>query len=76
MMLPFTRLFLVIIITTTTIIIIIIIIVIIIESTQAQAFWDVQVYAEHTVACANRVDARIVDHKEKSTTGRNVLSLG
>lgn len=59
MMLPFTILFLVIIIT------IIIIIMIIIESTHAQAFWDVQVYAEHTVACANRVDARIVDHKEK-----------
>ena len=35
------------------------------ESIHAQAFWDVQVYAEHTVVCANRVDARIVDHKEK-----------
>ena len=35
------------------------------ESTHAQAFWDVQVYAEHTVVCANRVNARIVDHKEK-----------
>ena len=35
------------------------------ESTHAQAFWYVPVYAEHTVVCANRVDARIVDHKEK-----------
>ena len=35
------------------------------ESTHAQAFWDVPVYAEHTVVRANRVDARIVDHKEK-----------
>ena len=35
------------------------------ESTHARAFWDVQVYAEHTVVCANRVDVRIVDHKEK-----------
>ena len=35
------------------------------ESTHAQAFWGVPVYAEHTVVCANGVDARIVDHKEK-----------
>ena len=35
------------------------------ESTQAQAFWDVPVYAEHTMVRANRVDARIIDHKEK-----------
>ena len=35
------------------------------ESTHEQAFWDVPVYAEHTVVCANRVDVRIVDHKEK-----------
>ena len=35
------------------------------ESIHWQAFWDVQVYAEHTVVCANRVDARIFDHKEK-----------
>ena len=35
------------------------------ESTHAQAFWDVPVYAEHTVVSANRVDVRIVDHKEK-----------
>ena len=35
------------------------------ESTHVQAFWDVAVYAEHTTTCANRVDARIVDHKEK-----------
>ena len=35
------------------------------ESTQAQALWDVPVYAEHTTVRANRVDARIIDHKEK-----------
>ena len=35
------------------------------ESTQAQAFWDVPVYAEHTTVRANRVGARIIDHKEK-----------
>ena len=35
------------------------------ESTQAQAFWDVPVYAEHTTVRANRVDARIIDLKEK-----------
>ena len=35
------------------------------ESTQAQAFWDVPVYAEHTTVRANRVVARIIDHKEK-----------
>ena len=35
------------------------------ESTHVQAFWDVPVYAEHTVVCDNRVYARIVDHKEK-----------
>ena len=35
------------------------------ESTQAQAFWDVPVYAEHTTVRANRVDARIIDNKEK-----------
>ena len=33
------------------------------ESTHAQAFWDVQVYAEHTVVCANRVDRRIVEKR-------------
>ena len=32
-------------------------------STDAQAFWDVPVYAEHTFVRANRVDARFVDHK-------------
>ena len=35
------------------------------ESAHVQAFWDVPVCAEHTVVCANRIDARIVDHKEK-----------
>ena len=32
-------------------------------STDAQAFWDVPIYAEHTFVRANRVDARFVDHK-------------
>ena len=35
------------------------------ESTDAQAFWDVPVCAEHTFVRANRVDARFVDHKVK-----------
>ena len=35
------------------------------ESSEALAFWDVPVYAEHTIVKANRVDARFVDHKTK-----------
>ena len=35
------------------------------ESSEALAFWDVPVYAEHTVVKVNRVDARFVDHKNK-----------
>ena len=33
------------------------------ESSEALAFWDVPVYAEHTIVKANRGDARFVDHK-------------
>ena len=35
------------------------------ESDDAEAFWDVPVYAEHAYVKANRVDARFVDHKTK-----------
>ena len=35
------------------------------ESPDAQAYWDVPVYADHTCVKANRVDARFVDHKGK-----------
>ena len=35
------------------------------ESSVALAFWDVPVYAEHTIVKANRVDVRFVDHKSK-----------
>ena len=35
------------------------------ESSEALAFWDVPVYAEHMIVKANRVDARFVDHKNK-----------
>ena len=35
------------------------------ESPDAQAYWDVPVYADHTCVEANRVDARFVDHKGK-----------
>ena len=35
------------------------------ESSEALAFWDVPVYAEHTIVKANRVDAQFVDHKNK-----------
>ena len=33
------------------------------ESPDAQAYWDVPVYAERTYVPANRGDARFVDHK-------------
>ena len=35
------------------------------ESSEALTFWDVPVYAEHTIVKANRVDARLVDRKNK-----------
>ena len=35
------------------------------ESTHTQAFWDVQVYAEHTVVGANRVDALLTTNKRE-----------
>ena len=35
------------------------------ESSDAQANWDVPVFAEHTCVKANSVDARFVDHKGK-----------
>ena len=35
------------------------------ESSQAEAYWDIPVYAEHHEVRANRVDARIVDHVKK-----------
>ena len=36
------------------------------QNDQAQAFWDVSVYADHVTVRANRVDARIVDSTAKS----------
>ena len=35
------------------------------ESPKALTFWDVPVYAPHTIVKANRKDARFVDHKTK-----------
>ena len=35
------------------------------ESSEVLAFWDVPVYAEHTIVKDNRVDARFVDHRNK-----------
>ena len=35
------------------------------KSAEAQAIWDVPVYAEYNQVKANRVDARFVDHKSK-----------
>ena len=35
------------------------------ESSQAEAYWDIPVYAEHHEVRANRVDARVVDHVKK-----------
>ena len=36
-----------------------------VESPDAQAYWDVPVYADHTCVKANRVDALFADHKGK-----------
>ena len=35
------------------------------ESPEAQAFWDIPGYAEHSHALQNRVDARVINHEEK-----------
>ena len=35
------------------------------ESNNAQAFWDVPLFAEHQDVRANRVDARIINHVSK-----------
>ena len=35
------------------------------ESNNAQAFWDVPLFAEHQEVRANRVDARIINHVSK-----------
>ena len=38
------------------------------ESQDVQAFWDIPVYAEHNEVRANRVDARIVNHRERTVS--------
>ena len=38
------------------------------ESADAQAFWDVPLYADDVVVRAKRIDARVVDHKRKNVT--------
>ena len=38
------------------------------ESQDVQAFWDFPVYAEHNEVRANWVDARIVNHREKTVS--------
>ncbi|PFX14061.1 hypothetical protein AWC38_SpisGene21812 [Stylophora pistillata] len=35
------------------------------KSPDAEAYWDVPVYADHTYVRSNRVDARFIDHKNK-----------
>ena len=35
------------------------------ESQDVQGFWDIPVFAEHNEVRANRVDATIVNHREK-----------
>ncbi|KXJ25736.1 hypothetical protein AC249_AIPGENE2160 [Exaiptasia diaphana] len=35
------------------------------ESLDAQAFWDVPVYAEHVFVSENSIDARLVNHETK-----------
>ena len=37
----------------------------ILKSPDAQAYWDLPVYADHTCVKDNRVDARFADHKGK-----------
>ena len=36
------------------------------ENSYAQAFWDVPLFAEHNEVRANRVDARVINHKLRS----------
>ena len=38
------------------------------ETADVQAFWDVPVHGEYQELRANRVDARIVNNKEKATS--------
>ena len=35
------------------------------EANNAQAFWDVPLFAEHQEARANRIDVRIINHESK-----------
>ena len=46
------------------------------KSEDAQAYWDVPLYAEHTFIRAKRVDMRFVDHKVMRVYGcGNELSM-
>ena len=38
------------------------------ESQDVEAFWDIPVFAEHNEVRANRMDARIVSHREKTVS--------
>ena len=44
-------------------------------SSDAEAFWDVPVYADHTLVRSNRLDARFVDHKSKKVLMVEMSSL-
>ena len=46
------------------------------ESKNAQAFWDVPLFAEHQEVRANRVDARIINHVSKSHHAWDELPMG
>ena len=35
------------------------------EHHECEEFWDIPIYAEHTEARANRIDARLVSHERK-----------
>ena len=35
------------------------------ESPDAQAFWDIPMFAEHNHVRSSRVDVRVIDHKQK-----------
>ena len=46
------------------------------ENSEVQVFWDVPVYADYQEVRANRVDARIINHKSKQVLTREMSFHG
>ena len=46
------------------------------ENSEVQVFWDVPVYADYQQVRANRVDARIINHKSKQVLTREMSFHG